>query len=182
MTISKSCGTRFVAMSLALFSLALIHPDATANAQYWLDDEPMEEIVVIGQREDAFAGFGSVFSYLDFMDASMNNWLEQLGNALDAAMESTDDPEVIRSCEVQQSEFRQSCLDLAHRASQACIVSGGSLTLFATYLGGIPGFVVGVGSAVTCSEANYQAVNACNINADHYTFPGANPICQTSSN
>lgn len=182
MTLGTPHITRYLTASIVFLLLGLADPASTAQAQFWSDEEPIEEVVVIGHRDDAFAGFGSVFHYLDFLDASMNSWLEQLGNALDAAMETADDPDVVRSCAAQQTAFRTECLELAHRASQACIVSGGSLTAFAAFFGGLPGATVGITSALTCSEANFQAVNACNIAADQYTFPDANPICQLSSN
>jgi len=164
-----------------LFLIAPLFAE-TANAQsFFDDDEPsMEEIVTTAPRigDRGYLGFSSVLEFLEFREATMINWVAQLNDILDAAIDTLANVDVEQVCNEQQSEFRGMCLQAAHNNLLLCGAGGFLLTGGAAGLsGGTLATIVGGGAGVYCTDSNFDAVNACNYAADNFSFPGAHLQC-----
>ena len=155
---------------VAIF-LTILATDSKAQFGGFDDEPPMEEIVVIGHREDVH-GFGSMLEYLDFRDAANINWLEQLNNVLDAANEADE-----RLCASQVEAWRQQCHTLMDRNAVMCVTAGALVFYNAFRILGIganssnPEILGGAGVALSCTEANSRAHAYCDKIADSSEGP-----------
>ena len=93
-------------LSVYLMILFLAFTYSTsAYSQIWDDDEPIDEIVVVGRQTDyGFAGFGSIFDFLGFQEFFSDGWLSQLNELLDNANEAND-----QYCTAKIESWRADC-------------------------------------------------------------------------
>ncbi len=155
-------------MSL-LFALTY---STSAQSQFWDDDDPpMDEIVVVGQRDYGFAGFGSIFELLDFQALYYDAWLNQLNELLDNANDASE-----QYCAAQIEFWRADCHHRMDTAAVVCVTGGALVFANALRLLGIIGngsldLLGGGGLLLSCGELNYRAHQTCDAIADSSRGP-----------
>ena len=100
-----------------------VSTDAEAQG-FFNDEEPMEEIVVVGQRQDRpdYAGFNSIFELWDFRESFENSFNDQLRDLLDQANEASE-----QMCQAQIDQWVADCHQQVNVLVAGCAISGGNL-------------------------------------------------------
>lgn len=154
----------------------------SAQSQFWNDDdEPIDEIIVVGQRDYGFAGFGSIFELLDFQELFSDAWLNQFNELLDNANDASE-----QYCAAQIETWRSDCHHQMNVATATCITSGALVFANALRLLGILGngsweIIGGGGLLLSCNELNSRAHLYCDAIADSDSGPQV-AQCLGSSN
>jgi len=149
----------------------------------WPDEQAdeIEEIVVRGIQPHSFEDYFTITMYSVPDGWGIDAFVQQISDMLDDINQVLEEAgyDQQADCEQQQSEFRTSCLDLAHNANNGCLatatMAGGVMTSITTPGGGLG---VGVLGLMYCNDLYYQATNNCNSAADNYSWPEAPAYCQ----
>ena len=166
MRIDSTGDVKMKTLAILVGLVSIVAQPVSAQAQFsgWDDDEPpMEEIVVIGKRQNnrGFAGFDSVLEYLDFRDAVDINWMNQLNEILNYANEASE-----QYCNSQIDNWLAQCHITVERANVGCLTLGlGGAMYVLRALGllqNIAGLTAGNGTVLLgCTELREAAHADC---------------------
>lgn len=169
---------KHVSLGIA-FSLFLFLFCSPAQAQS--EEPPMEEITATAQRLLPFSQNFTMLVWAIPETLGEDYFLDALNDIAlwdGGTGETYTSQDVEDTCNQESSGFRQECLDAAHTANMTCLGGGAAVTAYGAFIGILPGAISAIGFGLGCTQADHDAVNACNSAADNSTFPGASELCQ----